>query len=96
MGDSSYPTYLKNPVTIDEGLTAAGAVRIGEMAKADADASADDPQDKVIADWIDRILLPVAKVLADDTKVDLDAMQKNTIPLLCKLDPDYTPPVGEK
>jgi hypothetical protein len=87
---------LKNPVTIDEGLTAAGAVRIGDLAKADASAMGDQAQDKVISTWIDGILLPVAKALADDKKVDVLAMQKQTIPLLCKLDPDYTPPVEEK
>mmetsp|Transcript_5913 Transcript_5913/g.8942 ORF Transcript_5913/g.8942 Transcript_5913/m.8942 type:complete len:246 (-) Transcript_5913:61-798(-) len=96
LGDSSYPTFLKNPVTIDEGLTAAGAVRIGDLAKADANAVGDKAQDKVISAWIDGMMLPVAKALADDKQVDVAAMQKNTIPLLCKLDPDYTPPVEEK
>lgn len=93
LGDSSYPTYLKNPTTIDEGLTAAGAVRIGDLGEADAQQIGETAQDKVITKWIDAMLLPVAKVLASDAEeVDTESMQQKTIPLLQKLDPDYTPP----
>ncbi|OEU16079.1 flavo protein, partial [Fragilariopsis cylindrus CCMP1102] len=54
LGDSNYTTYLVNPTTIDKGLTAAGATRIGDMGKADANAKkqlGNDAQDKVIARW---------------------------------------------
>ena len=39
LGDSSYPTFLQNPTTIDKGLTAVGAKRIGDMGKGDANAN---------------------------------------------------------
>lgn len=92
LGDSSYPTKFKNPTTLDAGLTAVGAKRIGEMARADANAMGDDAQDKVIKRWVQKIIVPLAKALADDSEVDTISMQSKTIPLLVKLDPDYTPP----
>jgi sulfite reductase alpha subunit-like flavoprotein len=91
LGDSSYPTYLKNPTTIDKGLTAAGANRIGSMGKANANAMGEDSQDKVIEKWVQDILPSLANALADDTEVDTASMQSKTIPLLMKLDPDYSP-----
>jgi sulfite reductase alpha subunit-like flavoprotein len=92
LGNSTYTTYLKNPTTIDQGLTAAGATRIGEMGKANANALGDEAQDKVIANWVKDLWVPLAKVLVDDEDVDVKEMQQKTIPLLMKLDPDYTPP----
>lgn len=92
LGDSSYPTKFKNPTCIDEGLTAAGATRIGEMAQADADGIREKGQDRTIRRWVDEIWIPLAKEICSDDKVDTKAMQANTIPLLMKLDPDYTPP----
>lgn len=93
LGDSTYPTYMKNPTAIDTGLTAAGAQRIGTIARADANALGEESQDKTIARWIDDIWVPLAKAIsAQDKVVDTKAMQANTIPLLMKLDPDYVPP----
>jgi len=92
LGDSTYPTKFKNPSAIDSGLTAAGAKRIGPMAKADADGSDDEAQDVTIANWIEGIWVPLAKEISSDEKVDTKAMQAKMIPLLMKLDPDYTPP----
>jgi hypothetical protein len=102
-GDSGYTTYLKNPTTIDEGLTAAGAERIGEMGKADASEIGDKAQDKVIARWMDDIWLPLGTALVggddDDgntstttTAEALKEMQARTIPILKEIDPDYEPP----
>jgi len=96
LGDSGYTTFLKNPTTIDAGLTKAGAKRIGELAKCDAAAIGDDAQDKVIQQWSKDILVPLAKALADETEVDTEKMQAETIPLLIKLDPDYKPPSSGK
>jgi sulfite reductase alpha subunit-like flavoprotein len=97
LGDSSYPTYLKNPTTIDKGLTAVGAKRIGEMGKGDASAMGEKSQDKVVKKWSQDILVPLAKALADETEVDTSKMQSKTIPLLMKIDPDYiSPHQGEK
>ena len=92
LGSSSYPTYLKNPTTIDQGLTCAGAKRIGDLGKADATGLGDNSQDKVIARWVQSIWVPLAKALATKTEVSVEEMHQKTIPLLMKLDPDYTPP----
>ncbi len=92
LGDSSYPTYMKNPTAIDRGLTAAGAERIGTMAKADANALGEESQDKTITRWMEAIWIPLAKAICDQQNIDTKAMQANTIPLLMKLDPDYVPP----
>lgn len=92
LGDSTYPTKFKNPGAIDGGLAAAGAKRIGDLANADADGRGDQAQDKTIAKWIDGIWIPLAKAICADEEVDTEAMQSKTIPLLMKLDPDYTPP----
>jgi MioC protein len=94
LGDSMYQTYFKNPTTIDAGLTAAGAIRIGDLGTADARKSGDNAQDKVIARWIESAWVPLAKALAreKDEDVNLQQMQRKTIELLLELDPDYTPP----
>lgn len=93
VGDSAYPTYLRNPTTIDKGLTAAGARRIVEMAKADASGTGEMSQDKVILKWIESIWTPLAQELCKEESVDTKRMQVNIIPLLMKLDPDYSPPM---
>lgn len=92
LGDSSYSTYMKNPTAIDSGLTAAGAQRIGTMARANANALGEESQDKTIARWIEDIWVPLAKAICAQDNVDTKAMQANTILLLMKLDPDYVPP----
>jgi len=91
-GDSTYPTYLKNPTTIDQGLTAAGATRIGDLGKGDAHQIGDKAQDKVIARWIDDLWLPLAKTIADtDENVNVKQMQAKSIPVLLEIDPDIFP-----
>jgi sulfite reductase alpha subunit-like flavoprotein len=99
LGDSTYTTYMKNPTSIDAGLTAAGGQRIGAMAQADADGMRETGQDATIRRWVEDLWVPLAKAMCsasdDETNVrvvDTKAMQANTIPLLMKLDPDYTPP----
>eukprot|EP00536_Pseudo-nitzschia_multiseries_P003226 jgi/Psemu1/185310/e_gw1.48.124.1 len=99
LGDSGYSTYLVNPTTIDKGLTAAGATRIGDMGKADAKQIGENSQENVIAKWKDELWVPLAKSIAaaaDETSEEaaskLKQMQIDTIPLLMKIDPDYTPP----
>ncbi|MGK3739081.1 MAG: sulfite reductase alpha subunit-like flavoprotein [Bacillariaceae sp.] len=100
-GDSNYTTYLVNPTTIDKGLTAVGAKRIGEMGKGDANAKklGNDAQDQVIARWKEELYIPLAKALSTSTSTDavkdvkdVKEMQADTIPILMKLDKDYTPP----
>jgi sulfite reductase alpha subunit-like flavoprotein len=92
LGDSSYSTFMRNPTAIDAGLSAAGAQRIGTMARADANALGDESQDKTIARWMEDIWVPLAKAVAAQDPVDTKAMQTKTIPILMKLDPDYVPP----
>eukprot|EP00934_Nitzschia_sp_Nitz4_P008274 Nitzschia sp. Nitz4//scaffold111_size72815//23262//24098//NITZ4_005784-RA/size72815-processed-gene-0.64-mRNA-1//-1//CDS//3329533162//8264//frame0 len=93
LGNSSYPTYLKNPITIDKALTASGAIRIGELGKADAKNSGDNAQDKMIEKWIETIWVPLAKKLAkNDPPVDTKPMQAKIISHVMKLDPSFKPP----
>jgi hypothetical protein len=92
IGDSTYPTYLKNPTTIDNGLTAAGATRLGDLGKADAHQIGDKAQDKVIAQWVENVWIPLATALVDGTDVDVKGMQDKTIPIFMEVDPDYSPP----
>jgi sulfite reductase alpha subunit-like flavoprotein len=90
LGDSTYPTYLQNPTTIDKGLTSAGASRVGDLGKADAHQIGDKAQDKVIAKWVEGLWVPLAKALTDTSKrPDLVEMQKSTISILQELDPDF-------
>ena len=51
LGNSSFRTYFENPSTIDEGLTIAGASRIGELGKADASGKGEFSQANVITKW---------------------------------------------
>jgi sulfite reductase alpha subunit-like flavoprotein len=96
-GDSTYPTYLKNPTTIDNGLTAAGATRLVDLGKADAHQIGEKAQDKVIAEFVENLWLPLAKALSDgDDDVDVKAMQEKTIPILMEIDPDYSPPKSQR
>jgi sulfite reductase alpha subunit-like flavoprotein len=97
LGDTNYKTYLNNPTTIDKGLTAVGAKRIGEMGEGNASGTGEMSQDKVIQKWSQDILVPLAKALADETEIDTSKMQSKTIPLMMKLNPDYVSPhQGEK
>ena len=94
-GDSTYSTYLKNPTTIDNGLTAAGAIRLVDLGKADAHQIGNKAQDRVIAQFVENLWIPLAKALSevvDDNVIDVKAMQERTIPILMDIDPDYTPP----
>ena len=94
-GDSGYTTYLKNPKTIDQGLTVAGAKRIGELGAADASQIGDKAQDKTIARWMDDIWAPLGKELTSTSAASaekLQEMQSKTIPILQEIDPDYKPP----
>ena len=69
------------------------------MGKADANAKkqlGNDAQDKVIARWKEELYIPLAKALSssstDAVVKDVKEMQADTIPILMKLDKDYTPP----
>jgi hypothetical protein len=68
------------------------------MGKADANAKklGNDAQDKVISRWKEELYIPLAKALSssstDAVVKNAKEMQADTIPILMKLDKDYTPP----
>ena len=68
LGDSKYTTYFQNPATIDRALTVAGAMRVGELGKADASG----PQLELIQGWMDEVLWPNLKVVVANWKEDED------------------------
>lgn len=103
LGDSTYPTYLQNPTTIDEALHQAGATRLLPLGKADAHQrpDGDQSQAKVIQRWVESLWVPLAQALAaapgeedkDDstTTAVLDAtkVQQELLQLCKTLDPDF-------
>lgn len=52
LGDSKYTTFFNNPKAIDSAMTKAGAVRVGELCKADASKD----QQSIIEKWSSSIL----------------------------------------
>jgi len=96
LGDSTYRTKFVNPTRIDQGLTNAGAKRVGELGKADANGTREEEQEITIAKWMKEIWIPLAKQLCTShgvqPPIDTFKMQKDTIPILKELDPQYQPP----
>lgn len=98
LGDSNFTTYLDNPTTIDNALKAVGATQLIKMGEADASEIGENSQENTIVKWKEELLIPLAKAVAvanseDESSVDaVKAMQKGAIPILVKVDPDYTPP----
>eukprot|EP00559_Dactyliosolen_fragilissimus_P006162 CAMPEP_0184870544 /NCGR_PEP_ID=MMETSP0580-20130426/37865_1 /TAXON_ID=1118495 /ORGANISM="Dactyliosolen fragilissimus" /LENGTH=240 /DNA_ID=CAMNT_0027372669 /DNA_START=21 /DNA_END=743 /DNA_ORIENTATION=- len=66
LGDSKYTTFFKNPTTLDNALTKAGATRIGPLGKADASGTGDMEQGKIIQLWVDGIWSHLNEVLKGD------------------------------
>ena len=97
-GDSSYTTYLQNPTTIDNAMTAVGATKLLDLGKADAKQIGEDSQANKIIKWKEDLLAPLAKSLAakPSEELDLEEVQKSAIDIVCKIDPDYVPPGGRK
>jgi len=104
LGDSNYTTYLDNPTTITMALKAVGANELIKMGEADASQIGDGEtsQRNTIIKWKEELWIPLAKAVAtaedkdndESSVVDVDVknMQKGSIPILMKIDPDYTPP----
>ena len=93
LGDSMYTTFLENPIVTEEALQAAGAVRVGEFGKADASGD----QLKAVEQWMDGIWPALASVVVEDLNkrnngtdndVDLDKMQKETMKICYRINPD--------
>lgn len=97
-GDSSYTTYLQNPTTIDNAMTAVGATKLLDLGKADAKQIGETSQANKIIKWKEDLLAPLAKSLAakPSEELDLEEVQKSAIDIVCKIDPDYVPPGGRK
>jgi len=64
LGDSKYVTYFCNPTILDEGLTKAGALRVGQIGKADVSGKIDS-QSNVIQRWSEDIISDLALVLKE-------------------------------
>ena len=96
LGDSDYTTYLENPTTITNALKSVGATEMIKMGEADAQEIGENSQENAIAKWKKELMIPLAKAVAaansDSCKDDIQEMQKSAIPILVKIDPDYTPP----
>lgn len=84
LGDSGYTTFFRNPTVINEALLSAGAIRVGDVGKADASGKGDNSQDKVIKRWIDGIWDPLKEVLneqpeqTDSVKEKLEKNKRDT------------------
>ena len=67
-----------------------------KMGEADAQEIGENSQENAIAKWKKELMIPLAKAVAaansDSCKDDIQEMQKSAIPILVKIDPDYTPP----
>ena len=63
LGDSRYTTFFRNPTTIDNALSTAGATRVGVLGKADASGKGEMEQSKVIERWINSIWADLQKVI---------------------------------
>jgi len=80
LGNSSFRTFFENPQTIDDGLQAAGATRVGTLGKADAYKKGDESQPNVILKWREEIWKPLAEVLVQEPPSEevLKEMQEKT------------------
>lgn len=64
LGDSKYTTYFLNPTALDSGMSKAGALRVGQIGKADASGKTDSQYD-VIQRWSEGIISDLALVLKE-------------------------------
>ena len=62
------------------------------MGTADAQEIGENSQENTILKWKEELWIPLAKAVASSDEIDLKEMQRNTIPILVKADPEYTPP----
>ena len=79
LGDSHYTTFFQNPSTIHKALTTAGAVRVGELGKADASGTGIDEQSKVIDRWIAAIWDDLNKVVSVSTTTTTKSPQEEEV-----------------
>jgi sulfite reductase alpha subunit-like flavoprotein len=102
LGDSKYTTFFRNPTAIDRALRAVGAVRVGDLGKADASGVGDQTQSLVIERWMDGIWPHLARAIVQIVQdpvspARLKRMQDKTIELCCRINPEFPrPPSGKK
>ena len=93
LGDSRYTTFFQNPTALNEAMLSAGAIRIGELGKADAKGKDENKQDKVILRWIEDIWDPMKEFLGtqpqltDTMEEKLKDIQSNTLAISRKVLP---------
>lgn len=93
LGDSRYTTFFQNPTAINEAMLSAGAIRIGELGKADAKGKDENKQDKVILRWTENIWDPLKEFLStqpqltDSMEEKLKDIQSNTLSISRKVLP---------
>jgi sulfite reductase alpha subunit-like flavoprotein len=93
LGDSKYTTYFHNPTVIDQALTRAGAKRHGPLGQADASATGEDVQVKVVHRWMEDIWKHVATIVAMDPLPSerLSYMRQETVAICRIINPDFMP-----
>jgi sulfite reductase alpha subunit-like flavoprotein len=94
LGDSKYTTFFKNPTVIDSALQAAGAVRVGELGKADASGVGDAAQSVVIERWIDGIWTQLARTVVQEplSPTRMKEMQDETVEICSRINPEFPRP----
>jgi len=95
LGDSHYTTFFRNPTTIENALSAAGATRVGELGKADASGTGNMEQSKVIDRWINSIWRDLQSVIdkpmTEKDELRLKKAHEQTWKLCLELYKDWKP-----
>lgn len=93
LGDSKYTTFFQNPTKIDKTLRQVGAKRVGPLGKADASGTGSEKQHEVIERWMNGIWPHLAEVVVKEPLPTerLDEMQRKTVLLCQKVNPDFLP-----
>jgi MioC protein len=95
LGDSHYTTFFRNPTTIENALSTAGATRVGELGKADASGTGNMEQSKVIERWINSIWKDlqtvIDKPMTEEDELKLKKAHEQTWKLCLELYKEWKP-----
>lgn len=95
LGDSHYTTFFRNPTTIENALSIAGATRVGDLGKADASGTGEMEQSKVIERWINSIWGDLQTVLdvpmTNEVELKLKKAHEHTWKLCLELYKEWKP-----
>ena len=75
LGDSSYKTYMENPIVVTETLELLGAELVGNRGKADS-ADGEASQQKTIDEWMESMWEPLREVLSKEPSVSKEGLEK--------------------